>query len=68
MKQKYEPSARSQKILLAIHLILYEIFFIYAFFRVNLPDYAANFFILLFWTPFLLLHVAAHYHAVGRGS
>jgi hypothetical protein len=59
------------KLLLLIHLICYEIFFIYTVdgFKFGSSSYVHQYVIaLLFWTPILLLHVGATYYQIGRGD
>jgi hypothetical protein len=61
---------RLWKLLLLIHLICYEAFFIIALSNFNTVWYTSqnNFIILMFWTPLLLLHVGATYYYSGRGN
>jgi hypothetical protein len=61
---------RAWKVLLIVHLICYEIFFIFSIdgFKFG-GDYVYQYFIaLLFWTPILLLHVGVTYYQTGRGD
>ena len=61
---------RAWQLLLLIHVICYEAFFIFALSNFNFVWYTSqnNFIILLFWTPLLLLHVGATYYQRGRGD
>ena len=63
-------SQRLLKIVLLVHLICYGIFFIAAIdgFKFDLLTAQPRVFILLFWTPILLLHVGATYYQIGRGD
>jgi hypothetical protein len=58
------------QLLLIIHLICYEVFFIIALSNFNYVWYTSqnNFIILLLWTPLLMLHVGATYYQRGRGD
>lgn len=58
------------ELLLLIHLICYEAFFIIALRNFNFTWYVSqnNFILLLFWTPLLLVHVGATYYHRGRGD
>ncbi len=63
-------SQRVLKLLLLLHMIAYEVFFIYAIdgFKFG-GSYVHDYFIgLLIWTPIMLLHVGATYYQIGRGD
>ena len=69
MKPKRTSRGRWWKILLVIHLICYEIFFLYVIFDFTMwysPQ--REFIILLMWTPALLIHVGATYYYIGRSD
>ncbi len=69
MRGRQISEQRWWKIFLLIHLICYEIFFLYALFDFTMwysPQ--REFAILLLWTPALLIHVAATYYQIGRGE
>lgn len=70
MKTKITPEWRWWRILLLIHLIVYEVFFISALANLNRIWYDSqnNFIILLGWTILLLIHVGTHYYYAGRAN
>lgn len=70
MSRKSNREWRWWEILLLIHLICYEAFFIGSLANFNHIWYASqnNFIILLFWTAILLLHVGTHYYHAGRAN
>lgn len=70
MSRKPAGEQRVWKILLLIHIICYEIFFIYSIdgFKFGASFVHDYFIILLFWTPILLLHVGATYYYGGRAD
>ncbi len=71
MSQAKRGGQRVWKILLVIHIIVYAAFFVYALdsFKFGIWYSTQQYLIaLLFWTPILLLQVAATYFQIGRGD
>lgn len=71
MSQKPGDTRSVWKILLLIHVILYEAFFIYALDSFKFGSWWStqnNFIVLMFWSLILLLHVGATYFQIGRGD
>lgn len=71
MSKKTGETRNIWKILLLIHTIVYEAFFIYAIDSFKFSSWYTTqqyFIILMIWSLILLLHVGATYHHVGRGD
>jgi hypothetical protein len=71
MRKKPGGEPRAWKILLLIHMICFEAFFIYALDSFKFGYWYAtqnHFIILLFWSLILLLHVGVTYYHAGRGD
>lgn len=71
MSQKPGDTRRVWKILLLIHAIVYEAFFIYALDSFKFGSWYSTqqyFIILMFWSLILLLHTSATYFQIGRGD
>lgn len=68
MIENTKQRRRAGRLFLLVHIICYELFFLYTFIGTATLELRGNIFILLLWTPLLLVHTAVTYYLRGRSG